>query len=151
MNVLSLTKAQEAPVFGPQKNISSKIWHLLRRGAAGDARLYRLLDELDVLRRAVDANIGGKPVRLEHLALAVLVAMEKLAPKGELLARVLGRRVRSLRGVWRAHYTPKLKKRTALLRRLKDVFRRHQSQPVDRVVKLIDPVLRGWVNYFAAS
>ena len=35
-------------------------------GAAGDARLYRLLDELDVLRRAVDANIGGKPVRLEQ-------------------------------------------------------------------------------------
>src|SRR4029077_1639911 len=52
------------------------------------------------------------------------------------------RRVRSLRGVWRAHYTPKLKKRTALLRKLKDVFRRHQSQPVDRVVKLINPVLR---------
>jgi RNA-directed DNA polymerase len=25
--------------------------------------------------------------------------------------------------VWRAHYTPKLKKRTALLRKLKDVFR----------------------------
>ena len=48
--------------------------------------------------------------------------------------------VRSLRGVWRAHYTPKLKKRTALLRKLKDVFRRHQSQPIDRVVKLINPV-----------
>ena len=56
------------------------------------------------------------------------------------------RRVRSLRGRWRAHYTPKLKKRTALLAKLKDVFRRHQSQPVDRVIKLINPVLRGWVN-----
>ena len=61
------------------------------------------------------------------------------------------RRVRSLRGRWRAHYTPKLKKRTALLAKLKDVFRRHQSQPVDRVIKLINPVLRGWVNYFRAG
>jgi RNA-directed DNA polymerase len=59
------------------------------------------------------------------------------------------RRIRSRRGVWRAYYTPKLKKRTALLRKLKTVFRRYQSQPVDRVVQLINPILSGWVNYFA--
>src|SRR2546428_9293625 len=61
------------------------------------------------------------------------------------------RRIRSMRGAWRAHYTPKLKKRTALLRKLKDVFRRYQSQPVDRVVQLLNPILRGWVQYFAVG
>ena len=59
------------------------------------------------------------------------------------------RRTRSRREVWRAQYTPKLKKRTALLRKLKETFRRFQSQPLDRVVELINPVLRGWVGYFA--
>jgi RNA-directed DNA polymerase len=59
------------------------------------------------------------------------------------------RYLRSLRGAMRPQYTPKLKKRTALLREIKDVFRRHRSQPIDRVISLINPMLRGWVNYFA--
>jgi RNA-directed DNA polymerase len=57
--------------------------------------------------------------------------------------------VRSLQGKWRPYYTPKLKQRTALLRKLKDIFRRFDSQPVGRVVQLINPIVRGWVNYFA--
>ena len=61
------------------------------------------------------------------------------------------RRVRSWKGVWRPQYTPKLKKRTALLRKLKEVFRRYCSQPIDRVIEIINPILRGWVNYFAAG
>jgi RNA-directed DNA polymerase len=59
------------------------------------------------------------------------------------------RRTRSRRGVWRAQYTPRLKKRTALLRKLKETFRCFQSQPLDRVVELINPILRGWIGYFA--
>jgi RNA-directed DNA polymerase len=58
------------------------------------------------------------------------------------------RRVRSLRGVWRPQVTPKLTRRTALLGKLREVFRRHQSQPVGRVITEINPILRGWVNYF---
>ena len=61
------------------------------------------------------------------------------------------RYLRSRRGAWRPHYTPKLKKRTALMRELKAVFRRSRSQPIERVMNLINPVLRGWVNYFAVG
>ena len=59
------------------------------------------------------------------------------------------RRVRSRKGAWRPRYTPKRKKRTALLDKLKDIFRCFQSQPIGRVVALINPILRGWVRYFA--
>jgi hypothetical protein len=29
-----------------------------------------------------------------------------------------------------------------------EVFRRHQSQPIGRMIEEINPILRGWVNYF---
>ena len=59
------------------------------------------------------------------------------------------RRVRALSVKWRANYAPRLKNRTALLRRLKELFRRYRSQPVGRLIELINPILRGWVTYFA--
>ena len=46
------------------------------------------------------------------------------------------------------HYQPQTAKRTKLLRKLKDVFRRHDSQPIGRVIELVNPILRGWANYF---
>ena len=61
------------------------------------------------------------------------------------------RRVRTRKGAWRPHYAPKLKKRTALLQKLKEAFGRSVSQPVGRVIAEINPILRGWVNYFAAG
>jgi len=60
--------------------------------------------------------------------------------------RILGRNRR-----WRPYYAPKLKKRTALLAKLKEIFRQNISQPVERVMEQINPILRGWVNYFAVG
>ena len=37
------------------------------------------------------------------------------------------------------------------MRELKAVFRRYRSQPIERVMNLINPLLRGWVNYFAVG
>ncbi len=54
------------------------------------------------------------------------------------------RRVRSKRGTW-------WPLRTALLQKLKEIFRHSQSQPISRVITEINPVLRGWVQYFAVG
>jgi hypothetical protein len=45
--------------------------------------------------------------------------------------------------------TPKGKKQAALSLNLEEVFRRHHSRPVGGLIAEIDPILRGWVNYFA--
>jgi RNA-directed DNA polymerase len=104
------------------------------------------------LLKAVDQRL-----REELAILAVEVNEEKTRivdlTKGECFG-FLGfdfRRVRTLKGAWRPQYTPKLKKRTALLRTLKSIFRRSRSQPVREVIQQINPILRGWVNYFAAG
>jgi len=133
-----------------------------RKGKYTHVEYARFADDLVILidaHRRHDWLIGAvnKRLREEFNKLQVEINDEKSRmvdlERGESFG-FLGfdfRYLRSLRGVWRPHYTPKLKKRTALMRELKAVFRRHRSQPVERVINLINPVLRGWVNYFAVG
>lgn len=58
------------------------------------------------------------------------------------------RRTRTRSGKWGVRITPRMKARTALLSKLKGVFRRFKSQPVEKVIVLINPILRGWTNYY---
>jgi len=133
-----------------------------RNGKYTNVEYARFADDLVVLINAYkrhDWLIGAvnKRLREEFAKLQVEINDEKSRivdlERGENFG-FLGfdfRYLRGLRGVMRPHYTPKLKKRTALLRELKEVFRRHRSQPIERVKSLINPMLRGWVNYFAVG
>jgi RNA-directed DNA polymerase len=133
-----------------------------RRGRFRYLEYARFADDLVVL---VDTRYGppellrqvNQRLREEFARLGVEINEEKSRcvdlRKGESFG-FLGfdfRRIRTRTGNWRVQLTPKLKKRTALLRKLKEVFRRYRSQPVGRVIEIINPILRGWVNYFAVG
>src|SRR5215469_5963611 len=130
-----------------------------RRGQYTHVQYARFADDLVIL---IDAHprhdwlvkAVNQRLREELAKLRVEINEEKSRmvdlAKGESFS-FLGfeyRRTRSRKGVWRPYYAPKLKKRTALFVKLREVFRRNVSQPVGRVIERINPILRGWVNYF---
>ncbi len=103
----------------------------------------------DWLLKAVDRRVREEFAKLDLRLNEAKSRIVDLA-KGEAFG-FLGfdfRRIRSVRGVWRPQYTPQQKARRALRASLKEVFRRYQSQPIGRVIEVINPMLRGWVNYF---
>ena len=130
-----------------------------RRGRYTNVQYARFADDLvilidahprhDWLVKAVERRLREELAKLRVEINEDKSRMVDLA-KGESFS-FLGfeyRRIRSRKRVWRPYYAPKLKKRTALFAKLREVFRRNVSQPVGKVIEIINPILRGWVNYF---
>jgi len=55
---------------------------------------------------------------------------------------------RSPNGKWWAYKTPRAKARKKLLTGLKDVFRRYKGHSLQNLIGEVNPILRGWVNYY---
>jgi RNA-directed DNA polymerase len=133
-----------------------------RRGQYTHVQYARFADDLvilvdshprhDWLVRAVERRLREELAKLrvaineEKSRMVDLSKGEKFSFLGFEFRRILSRNKK-----WRPYFAPKLKKRTALLAKLREIFRRFASQPVGRVIELINPVLRGWVNYFAVG
>ena len=133
-----------------------------RRGPYTQIQYARFADDLvvlidshprqDWLVKAVDKRLREELAKLKVEINEDKTRMVNLS-KGE-SGGFLGfeyRLIRSRQGKWRTQLVPKMKKRTALLRKLKLIFQRYRSQPVGRVIEEINPILRGWVNYFAVG
>src|ERR1700728_3041184 len=136
-----------------------KAGHTTRRGKSTNVQYARFADDMVILidaERRSDWLVKAidKRLREEFAKLRVAINEDKSRvvdlKKGESFT-FLGfeyRRVLSLQRKWRPYYAPKLKKRTALFEKLREIFRQHISWPVETVIAKINPVLRGWVNYF---
>lgn len=106
--------------------------------------------EWDWLVEAAYRRLVEETVKLDVTMNGEKTRIVDLAQHGETFT-FLGfefRRVRNKRGKWMPLYMPRMKARTKLLGKLGDVFRRYESQPVRLVIDRINPILRGWVNYF---
>ena len=130
-----------------------------RRGPYTQVEYARYADDMVILIDAHPLNewlLGAvnKRLRQELAKLSVEINEEKSRVvdlrKDESFA-FLGFEFRYLPGVsgkLRLQVTPKQKKRVALFAKLREVFRQNVSQPVQGVIAEINPILRGWVNYF---
>jgi len=133
-----------------------------RRGQYAHVQYARFADDLvilidshprhDWLVKAVDRRLREELGKLrveineEKSRMVDLSKGEKFSFLGFEFRRILSRNQK-----WRPHFAPKLKKRTALFAKLREIFRRYASQPIGMVIELINPILRGWVNYFAVG
>ena len=107
---------------------------LVKPGHWVDKVHKRLLEELDKIQVRVNEE-KSKIVNLEKSGSFTFLGFEY-------------RRIRGNNGKYRPDRKPSQKAKKALLDKLRALFKRYRSQPVQWVVTYANPILRGWLNYF---
>jgi RNA-directed DNA polymerase len=169
--ILRATGQRGVPQGGPLSPLLSNIYltpvdvmlekarQTTRRGSIPNVTYARWADDMVIL---VDAHTRhdwllkaiNRRIREEIAKLGIQVNEQKsrmVDLEREETFTFLGfdfRRIRSYRGVWRPQYTPTRHKCTELRQKIREVFRHHRSQPVQRVIGEVNPILAGWLNYF---
>jgi len=130
-----------------------------RRNGYGEMSYYRFADDivittvvhpgsdrlLEYSRQRLEEELGRLGVEL-NLEKTRIVDLEK----GETF-NLLGfnwRLVTSKRGKKYPLIKPRPEKRTAILRKIREIIRENWNEKLSVLIGKINPVLRGWVNYF---
>ncbi|MBM7624270.1 retron-type reverse transcriptase [Sporohalobacter salinus] len=118
------------------------------------ANLY--LNEVDkMLERAKEVTKSkGKYTELDKIKVKVNKEKTKVVnlEKGERIS-FLGftlKRRKTFSGKWGVLTVPQMKKRTALLQKIKEIIRKHRTTGIfEMMITELNAILRGWVNYFS--
>ena len=128
-------------------------WGVPQGGVISPLLSNLYLTEVDrMLERAKEVTRYGNYTGIEYARFADdLVILVDAYPRHDWLMTAVEKRLREELAALQVEVNEEKSRIVDLGRGEKDVFRRHQSQPVDRVISLINPILRGWVNYFAVG
>jgi RNA-directed DNA polymerase len=111
---------------------------LIHRDPRNRTLMRTTMEKLRAKLKELDLQINEEKTKIVNL------------DKGEMFT-FLGfdiRLVKALSGKMKPQTTPKKEAKVKLVAKVRDTCKRYVSQPVQRVIQLINPVIRGWVNYF---
>jgi group II intron reverse transcriptase/maturase len=117
------------------------------------ARLIRYADDLIIMTRY---RAEGYKIKLESMVKSMKLCLKAKKTRivnaerqpFDFLGFTFLKRISRVSGKMSTYYFPSSKAENAIRRRIRQVVNHHRPVKVGQVVSELEPVLRGWVNYF---